>query len=61
MPASALNGLRVLDLSGEAAALTGRILADLGADVVLVEPPDGSRSPLRTAHAFGIEDMVDPR
>ena len=37
-----LDGVRVVDVSGEAAAYTGRILSDLGADVVLVEPPAGS-------------------
>ena len=42
---SLLDGLRVVDLAGEPAAITGRVLADLGADVVLVEPPGGS--PLR--------------
>jgi len=41
-----LDGIRVVDLAGEPAAIAGRVLADLGADVVLVEPPDGS--PLRT-------------
>ena len=40
-----LDGLRGLDLAGEPAAITGRVLADLGADVVLVEPPGGH--PLR--------------
>ncbi len=40
-----LTGVRVLDLAGEPAALTGRILADLGAEVVTVEPPTGD--PLR--------------
>lgn len=40
-----LAGWRVVDLAGEPAALTGRILADLGADVVKVELPDGD--PLR--------------
>ncbi len=39
---SALSGLRVLDLADRSAALTGRILADLGADVILVEPPKGN-------------------
>jgi crotonobetainyl-CoA:carnitine CoA-transferase CaiB-like acyl-CoA transferase len=34
-----LEGIRVVDLAGEAAALAGRILADLGADVVRVGPP----------------------
>jgi crotonobetainyl-CoA:carnitine CoA-transferase CaiB-like acyl-CoA transferase len=34
-----LNGVRVVDLADEAAALAGRILADLGADVVRVGRP----------------------
>ena len=37
-----LTGLRVLDLSTDRAALCGRTLAELGADVVVVEPPDGA-------------------
>jgi crotonobetainyl-CoA:carnitine CoA-transferase CaiB-like acyl-CoA transferase len=40
-----LDGLRVVDLAGEPAAIAGRVLADLGADVVVVEPPGGH--PLR--------------
>jgi len=40
-----LEGVRVVDLAGEPAAIAGRILADLGADVVKVEPPTGD--PLR--------------
>ncbi|HTO06488.1 MAG TPA: CoA transferase [Myxococcota bacterium] len=43
-----LHGLRVLDLTDSLGALCGQIFADLGADVVLVEPPGGSparRSP----------------
>src|SRR6516165_1245939 len=40
-----LDGVRVVDLAGEPAARAGRILADLGADVVLVEPLGGH--PLR--------------
>jgi crotonobetainyl-CoA:carnitine CoA-transferase CaiB-like acyl-CoA transferase len=36
-----LAGLRVLDLAGDALAYAGRVLADLGADVVLVEKPGG--------------------
>ncbi len=42
-----LDGLRVLDLCDESGALAGRILADLGADVILAEPRE--RSPLRRA------------
>jgi crotonobetainyl-CoA:carnitine CoA-transferase CaiB-like acyl-CoA transferase len=37
-----LSGYRVLDLTDERGLLAGRILADLGADVVQVEPPGGS-------------------
>ncbi|MFI5042217.1 MAG: CoA transferase, partial [Acidimicrobiales bacterium] len=46
-----LDGLRVLDLCGESGALAGRVLADLGAEVVLAEPPGGA--PLRgVGHRF---------
>lgn len=37
-----LDGYRVLDLTDERGLLAGRLLADLGADVVAVEPPGGS-------------------
>jgi benzylsuccinate CoA-transferase BbsE subunit len=46
----ALSGLRVLDLADQSGALAGRLLAGLGADVVLVEPPGGS--PLRRLPPF---------
>ena len=36
-----LTGRRVLDLADEQAVLCGRILADMGADVIKVEPPGG--------------------
>ncbi len=36
-----LEGIRVLDLADQRAALAGRMLADLGAAVTLVEPDDG--------------------
>jgi benzylsuccinate CoA-transferase BbsE subunit len=42
----ALSGIRVLDLATNSAAYAGRLLADLGADVICVEPPEGS--PLRS-------------
>ena len=41
-PGGALSGVRVVDLSGELAAYGTRLLADLGADVVRVEPPEGA-------------------
>jgi crotonobetainyl-CoA:carnitine CoA-transferase CaiB-like acyl-CoA transferase len=37
-----LDGLRVVDLAGEPGTIAGRVLADLGAEVVLVEPPGGA-------------------
>lgn len=36
-----MDGCRVLDLTGPIGQFCGRLLADLGADVVKVEPPDG--------------------
>jgi len=41
-PAGALEGLRILDLGGEIANYCGRLFAQLGADVILVEPAAGS-------------------
>ena len=38
-----LDGTRVLDLADGSGAFAGRLLADLGADVVCVEPPGGGR------------------
>ncbi len=38
----ALAGLTVLDITGAMANYTGKLFAELGADVVLVEPMDGS-------------------
>lgn len=38
----ALTGVRVIDLADELAAYASRLLADLGADVIRVEPPEGS-------------------
>lgn len=46
-PAGALDGVRVIDLGDELAAYAGRLLADLGAEVIRVEPPGGSTT--RTA------------
>jgi len=42
MTSSALEGLRVLDLSGPAGNYTGKLFADMGADVILVEPVQGT-------------------
>jgi crotonobetainyl-CoA:carnitine CoA-transferase CaiB-like acyl-CoA transferase len=37
----ALSGIRVVELSNEKCAWAGKLLADMGADVILVEPPGG--------------------
>jgi crotonobetainyl-CoA:carnitine CoA-transferase CaiB-like acyl-CoA transferase len=42
----ALGGVRVVELASEHGALAGKILADLGAEVVVVEPPGGHASRL---------------
>jgi crotonobetainyl-CoA:carnitine CoA-transferase CaiB-like acyl-CoA transferase len=53
---SPLAPLRVLDLSGRDAEAVTRLFADLGADVLKVEPPGGSpsRADLPTVHGVSI-------
>ena len=41
MGGGALQGLRVLDLSGEPGQFCGKLMGDLGADVIKIEPPEG--------------------
>jgi crotonobetainyl-CoA:carnitine CoA-transferase CaiB-like acyl-CoA transferase len=41
MTSALLAGIRVLDLTNERAELAGRLLADLGAEVLKLEPPGG--------------------
>ncbi|MBI2911455.1 MAG: CoA transferase, partial [Chloroflexi bacterium] len=52
-----LSRYRVLDLADEKGQLCGRILADLGADVVKIEPPGGD--PARGLGPF-LHDTKDP-
>ncbi len=52
-----LDGIRVLDASDESGALAGKILGDLGADVVHVEPPGGD---LRARRGPFLGDVPDP-
>jgi benzylsuccinate CoA-transferase BbsE subunit len=52
---SALDGVKVLELAGPLSEYTGKLFADLGAEVTLIEPPQGARSrtqgPLRAGAA----------
>jgi crotonobetainyl-CoA:carnitine CoA-transferase CaiB-like acyl-CoA transferase len=54
---SALAGVRVVELAHERSAFAGKLLADMGADVLLVEPPDGA--PMRGHEPF-VDDRPDP-
>ena len=42
-PAAPLAGLRVVELGGENGQWAAKLLADMGADVIKVEPPEGAR------------------
>ena len=52
-----LDGLRVVELTSQRCALAGKLLADMGADVIVVEPPGGS--PMRGYEPFA-GDQPDP-
>ena len=41
---SALAGIRVIELANERIAFAGKLMADMGADVILIEPPGGDPS-----------------
>ncbi|MEM7411999.1 MAG: CoA transferase [Myxococcota bacterium] len=56
--ARALEGIRVLDLTTALAESTGRVLADLGAEVIKVEPPGGCDA--RFAPPFADGGSTDP-
>src|SRR3970282_1559682 len=53
---SALDDVRVLDLAGEIGQYCTKLLADLGADVVKIEPPSGD--PVRDLPPF-YDDEAD--
>ncbi len=52
-----LDGIRVLDLSDERGQLCGMMLADLHADVVCIEPPQGSNARRQGPFAGGSRDL----
>lgn len=43
-PAGALDGIRVVELAGPLGEWCGRLLANMGADLIKVEPPGGAES-----------------
>ena len=53
--AALLSGFRVLDLTSSMGALCGKLLADMGMDVIKIEPPEGdsarSEPPFAKGHA----------
>ncbi len=51
-----LSPYRVLDLANETGLLCGRILADLGADVIKVEPPSGEPARMHGPYAGDAPD-----
>ncbi len=51
-----LSPYRVLDLTDERGIIAGQILADLGADVIAVEPPGGSAARRRGPFAGDVSD-----
>ena len=54
---SALEGIRVIELPGQSTAFAGKLLADMGADAIVVEPPGGAEA--RTYPPFQ-NDEPDP-
>jgi len=52
-----LAGLRILELANETGQFCGKLLGDLGADVVKIEPPGGE--PCRHVGPF-LDDIPDP-
>ena len=53
----ALSGIRVLEVCDELGQYAGKLLADLGADVIKIEPPAGEGS--RLVPPF-VDDIPDP-
>jgi crotonobetainyl-CoA:carnitine CoA-transferase CaiB-like acyl-CoA transferase len=56
--ATLLDGVRVLDLATVRAEITGRLLADLGAEVLKIEPPGGAAA--RRVPPFDSDDSTKP-
>jgi benzylsuccinate CoA-transferase BbsE subunit len=53
---TALEGIRVLEIPGQLGAYAGKLFADMGADVILIEPKSGAT----TRRALPLIEGVDP-
>ena len=54
---SALEGMRVVEIANERCAFAGKLMGDMGADVILVEAPGGA--PSRNHPPF-VDDQPGP-
>ena len=52
-----LDGVRVVELASESASFAGKLMADFGAEVILVEPPGGHNT--RAYEPF-LDDFAGP-
>lgn len=52
----ALRGRRILEVANHKTAYCGKLFADMGADVLLVEPPGGDSMRRRAPYLDGVED-----
>jgi len=59
MPDTALEGVRVVEFTDETGSYCGRLLADLGATVIKVEPPGGGRQRNAPPFVSGHEGEAD--
>src|SRR5690606_9348493 len=55
----ALEGVRVIEFTDEVGSYCGRLLADLGAEVIKVEPPGGGRQRHVGPFVTGFENDAD--
>jgi crotonobetainyl-CoA:carnitine CoA-transferase CaiB-like acyl-CoA transferase len=53
-----LAGVRVIDQADENGEMCGRLLADLGAEVIRVEPPGGAVGLARMERSILFEELV---